>query len=66
MESSGSRDKANRQNSDGHDIPTEIHKNTEPIKIPNSSMALPDNPAKGGITPNTKTTAAAAKNFNIS
>lgn len=66
IESSGSRDRASKQNSEGQEIPTEIHRKTDPIKIPSSIMALLDSPPKGVKTPNKKITAAARKNLIIS
>lgn len=66
MDSSGSNASASRQNREGHEIPTDIHKKTEPMKMPISSIALCDSPSKGVINPNTAMTAAAANSLSAS
>ena len=66
MDNSGSNASASRQNREGHEIPTDIHKKTEPVKMPISSIALRDSPSNCVINANTTMIPIAANSFNAS
>ena len=63
MESSGSKESARIQNKEGHEIPTDIHKKTEPTKIPSNKIALLDKPPQSGIIPDKMMHPIAIKSF---